>query len=472
MPYKPSKYQEAIYSFIKEEKGNLIVEADAGTGKTLTIKISLNFIPPSKSVVFCAFSSSIATELRKDIPSYVQALTLHSLGLKSITGAFGKVKVDGKKLFRIVINLINEDERKYISPMMKVVSLLKNNLLPPTNKSIEGLLFHHNIELPENFDRFVTLTTKAFEKSNENTKVIDFDDMIFFSHLYNLPCKKYDFVFVDEAQDLNNAQISLVMKSVKPNGRVIAVGDKNQAIYGFRGAGIDSIPKLKQLLQAESLPLSICYRCPRTHVEQAQKYVSSIEVAPNAKDGKIIVIPESELSNKISSGDLILCRNNAPLIAPCLDLISKGIKATIKGRDIGLNLATLIEKLRSRTIPELKIKLEEWENNEIQNAIKKNKNPQLIVDKAECLFSLIENSGAKTPRQLAEHIRDLFSDEKAEITFSSIHRAKGLESENVFFLQPYLIPSKYAEQDWELAQEKNLYYVALTRAKENLYMVN
>ena len=132
----------------------------------------------------------------------------------------------------------------------------------------------------------------------------------------------------------------------------------------------------------------------------------------------------------------------------------------------------MVKNLRAKTIPELKQLIGKWEYNEVEKAIKKKQNPQIAEDKADCLYSFINHSGVKTPAQLIEYIKAIFSDDKAEIVFSSIHKAKGLEANNVFFLQPNLIPSKYAEQEWELIQEQNLYYVAITRAKENLYMVS
>lgn len=472
MTHTPSHYQQAIYDFIQNGKGNLIVKADAGTGKTYTIKTSINYIPKNKSILVVAFSKAIEMELKKEIPSYAQVSTFHSLGLKAIYSAFGKTKIDTSKLFKITTSIINENEKKYISPIMKMVSHLKNNLLPPTKKSIETLAYHHNLDLPANFERYVQLVRKVYEKSIDNTKTVDFDDMVCFPYLFNFSCKKYDFILIDECQDNAPAQNDLILRSIKRKGRVFGFGDENQSIFGFREADTKSIPKLIKILKATTLPLSICYRCPKSHIRLAQRFVPTIEAKSDAKEGKIINLKEEHLYKYVQPGDLIICRNNAPLIEPCLSLLKKGVKVTIKGNDIGKNLITLVKKFRARTIPELKQLISEWEKNEIKKANKKNQNPQYIEDKADCLFSFIENSGAKTPAQVAEYIKAIFSDDKAEIVFSSIHKAKGLEAENVFFLQPNLIPSKYAEQEWEFIQEQNLYYVAITRAKENLYMVN
>ena len=198
MTHTPSPYQQAIYNFIKNENGNLIVKANAGTGKTYTIKTSLEHIPTNKSVLVVAFSRAIKEELEKEIVTTSQILTFHQLGLRAFYSAFGKVKVDTKKLFKITISLINENEKKYISPIMKIVSLLKNNLLEPTIGNIDDLAAYHNIELPINIGRFCQLVEKIYEKSIDSEKSIDFDDMVCYPSLFNLSCKKYDFVFVDE----------------------------------------------------------------------------------------------------------------------------------------------------------------------------------------------------------------------------------------------------------------------------------
>ena len=91
---------------------------------------------------------------------------------------------------------------------------------------------------------------------------MDFTDMIFLPIKFGVAVKQYDFVFIDECQDLNSCQRELMQKAIKPNtGRFVAVGDPAQAIYGFAGADSDSFKKLCNIPNTIQLPLSVCYRC-------------------------------------------------------------------------------------------------------------------------------------------------------------------------------------------------------------------
>lgn len=220
-------------------------------------------------------------------------------------------------------------------------------------------------------------------------------------------------------------------------------------------------------------PLSITYRCPRKHVELAKHYVPEIEAAEWAIEGEIIKIRDSELERFVSAGDLAICRTNAPLVSPCFSLIKKGIKATIRGRDIGEGLINLINKIKGSSMDEFSIRLDKWAEKEREKLEKKGASIESVMDKYETLLVLMED--CDDVNCLIVKIKTIFSDDKSAVVFSSVHRAKGLEAEtkdnSVFVLYPNLLPSQWAKKDWELIQEKNLQYVAYTRAKNKLYMV-
>ncbi len=101
--------------------------------------------------------------------------------------------------------------------------------------------------------------------------------VLWLPHLWNLQPSKCDWVAVDEAQDVSPAQLDLILKMRGRGGRMIWVGDKNQAIFGFAGALSDSIDRIIEATHAIVLPLSICYRCPVSHIKLAQEVVPSIE---------------------------------------------------------------------------------------------------------------------------------------------------------------------------------------------------
>jgi len=274
---------------------------------------------------------------------------------------------------------------------------------------------------------------------------------------------------VHNCQDLNPAQIEIIKRVLKPDGCMIAVGDRFQSIYGFRGADSEAIPNIIDAMGAEVLPLSITYRCPLSHVRVAQTFVPEIEAAPHAEEGILKEINFEQMLDTIAPGDMALCRYNAPLVKPAFALLKEGVKVTIKGRDIGAGLVTLIKKLKPINIEDLIDKLGVWRSKEIKKARAKNKSIESIEDKVDVIFAFVDN--VKDVPELIRFIFALFSDKNAAIVFSSIHKAKGLEADNVFVIQPQLMPSKYAVKAWENQQELNCQYVAYTRAKKSLYMV-
>lgn len=276
-------------------------------------------------------------------------------------------------------------------------------------------------------------------------------------------------VLVHNCQDLNESQIRMLLMLRKPDGHIIAVGDRKQSLYGFRGADTEAMEKIKIATDAKSLPLNICYRCPKSHVELANKFVPEMEPAPDAIEGTVKEICFEELEDYIKVGDLAICRNNAPLVRPALDLLRKGIKVNIRGKDIKSSLVDLIKKTNTNDLEKMKEMLIAHLKSEIEIMESKGKNPSFLIDKIEIILEFA--SLVDTPKELINHIYKLFNDDNAEITFSTVHGAKGMEADNIFFIKPSLIPSPYAKQEWELQGEANVMYVALTRSKNTLYIV-
>lgn len=478
--FKPSPYQEDIFEFVRHGGGNALVEAVAGSGKTTTIVKALQFTPEDAKVAFVAFNVAIANELKDRAPNHVQVSTLHSLGLKNISAWLGtKPKVDDNKVFNIleaVLDLYDRDSPDWdlVSPLKKMVSLAKATLIDPENHvEIDMMCDRYGIELNGYGPKLFSLLPIILEKCKRLTGLVDFDDMIWLPIALNIGCEQFDFLMVDEAQDLNAAQIQLVLKSIKPGGRVIAVGDRNQSIYGFRGADTQAIPNLIGALDAKTLPLSITYRCPKSHVELAQTIVPEIEAAEWAKKGSIDYLPMSQiLDDKIAqSGDLILCRCNAPLVEVAFALIRSGQKAVMRGRDIGTNLINIVQKMKAKGIYDFWTRLRSYEATESAKllALEKTNQLQTLQDKIDTIVAIGE--GVSTVEELVRKIEDLFSDDIEGVVCSSVHRAKGLESERVFIVRSDLMPHPMAQKPWEQVQEQNILYVAVTRSKSELIFV-
>lgn len=476
--FQPSKYQQAIFDWVKTVKsGNLVVEALAGSGKTTTGVQLLELLDPDDNIAFVAFNAHIAKELAKRAPKYVQVMTYHSLGYRICRKAWGNdIKVDenGDKVGNILKALIDKETKGYLySPIRQIVSLVKANLSGTSDSELANIVDHYGIELNGDEELVFAAVQLIIERCKAETGVVDFDDMIWLPLVHELPPVKFDFIFVDEAQDTNRSQMTLALRCIRPDGRIVAVGDRHQSLYGFRGADVNAIPNLIDNLHATVLPLSITYRNPKLVVDLVKSKFPYIplEAAENAKDGVVKYLSENEAIGMLQEGDMVLCRCNAPLVGPAFQLIRAGKKAMIRGRDIGKGLIVLLRKFRFDDVDELLKALNEYLLKEEQRLIDQNKNQaaQMLRDKVETIMALAD--GCDEVIDLEHKINTIFKDDNQGVVFSSVHRAKGLEAERVFILQPELMPHPMAKQDWEQVQERNIEYVAYTRTLDTLILV-
>lgn len=485
MNFEPSSYQKAIFDVLEDPNGgNLCVEAVAGSGKTTTIVEALKRIPTkltpdsltSASVVFLAFNKNIAETLKTRCPSHVQCSTFHSLGfraLKTVLPANGKnTKVDGRKVSKLVFA-----ECEYGDPdtnaIIKLVSLLKGTTDEPNEVRMEELATNFDVLLEDRKAAF-RVAANVLAKSNADLNVIDFDDMLYLPLLLGASFSPQDWVFVDEAQDTNSVQIEILTR-LRPK-RLVAVGDPHQAIYGFRGAHSDSMSRIAERFQCKSLPLSVSYRCPQSIVLKAQAYVKHILFHDSAPLGEVKTLERYGPSD-FPKGSLVLCRNTAPLVGLAYGLLQRDVPCKVLGREIGKALTSLITKLRATSLTNLREeRLPFWYEREVQNALAEGRSVERIEDQYQCLLFFIRSldEDSQSVSDLIAKIDLLFTDDPKNpgVTCGTIHKAKGLEFPTVFFLDRSLCPSKFARLPWQQEQEKNLVYVAITRAMETLVYIN
>ena len=260
---------------------------------------------------------------------------------------------------------------------------------------------------------------------------------------------------------------------------MLAVGDPRQSIQGFAGADPESFQSLKRELDAVELPLSVCYRCPTNHLDLARTIVPQIEAAPGADTGKLEWMEIDDVLVGVQEGDLILSRMTAPAISLCIQLIARKIPARVKGRDIGAALARDVQQISEQ--PRFKMgKFPEFAQKwflkrEAKVLSRKGANEQQVQavwDRHDGLMACHNAFKSATAEDLATAIKGLFADQQRSVMLSTIHRTKGLEAERVWLLNANRMPSRFRDmQDWEIYQEECLHYVALTRAKRELYLV-
>jgi len=489
MSHTPSKYQVAVYDHITNDKGNAVIDAVAGSGKSTTIVEALKLIPKNKTVLFLAFNKAIVEELKIKIGQIdnVEIRTLHSLGMSAVLKTFRtQVQDDKYKVYinnqllgsiRPEANLFEEELIDYKKNINQLVDLARVYLCESVEK-LEDIADKYCINTLDN-ECTMAMNVVAWGK-NEVGK-IDFTDMIYFPNVKKVTVPQFDYVFIDECQDLNTAQRELFLKALKPSGRFIAVGDPRQAIYGFAGADVESFNLLKSLPNTIHLPLSVCYRSDNSIITLAKEIVPQIEARDNAPEG--VVCRESKVED-IKDGDMVLCRVTAPLVALCMFYIAKGIKAYVKGRDIGANLINMIKKIKKNKRRNMADVMENLsaELDKVSAKIMRKTHCSLSEARENSLFKSLQDKinaiaviakDLKTADAVMNRIETIFKDnDRSGICLSTVHKAKGLESDNVFIIREDKFYIKQAMRvEWMAEQERNLVYVAYTRAKHFLGFV-
>jgi superfamily I DNA/RNA helicase len=483
--FTPSKYQKAVYTYILKGKGNAVVDAVAGSGKSTTIVNALKIIPSDKRVLFLAFNKSIVDELKHKIGNMpnVEISTLHSLGARAIMRTVN-TKINGSKYMQYLnqgikegritptVQLSNCEKVNWKNSIIKLLDLARVNLVDDV-RAIVDLSIKHDVDIVDNEPDIVR---NLITWGKNNVSEIDFTDMIYFPNVLNIRMNKYDWVFIDECQDLNAAQRNMFLKCINTEGgRFVAVGDEKQAIYGFSGADAESFHKLRHLPHTVKLPLSICYRCDKSIINLAQSIVPQIQSRADAADG---IIDRAAKIDDVHNGDMILCRVTSPLIELCMRYISRGVKAYVKGRDVGTNLCNLLQNTKqvkiNNAIEVLYRDLSRRIGKLIAQGLATNeeeakRHPRYIADKDKIESIEVISEGLDTVAAVVEKIQSIFSDDSDGICLSTVHKSKGLENNRVFIIKPEKLPLLGCMNiPWMAEQEMNLVYVAYTRAKHYL----
>lgn len=501
--FRPSTYQAGVFDFIVMGDGDGIVNAVAGSGKTTTLTEGARLL--DEPALFLAFNKHITETLQSRLRgTSMVAKTIHSVGMGTLYRRLkGKPTVDERKYHKLVRTLVSETlvrdkgplQQATVEALRDLVRMCMLTLTDPTDLlALEVLVGRYGIQvdprvgLGDVLDAVpVVLALGEWAAADGDPftgqHTIDYSDMLWLPHKWGLVPGQTSWVFIDEAQDLNAAQLDLALKCRAPGGRMLFVGDPNQAIYGFAGADVASFWTIQERTQARILPLSICYRCPTSHLDLAREIVPEIEARPDAPEGVVAYSPEADLPRVVKSGDLILCRKTAPLIRTCFQLIGRQVPAKVRGRDIGRQIADVVRSVASSDSYTFSFgwqqfgdALAEWQEAALKRLIQREGSEgqqAALLDRCEAVRVCFEQFGATSADDLCARIEALFTDEDAVVMLSTVHRAKGIENSRVLILEPWNLPLRWPnQQPWEAEQEHNLRYVALTRAKHLLIFLD
>jgi superfamily I DNA/RNA helicase len=495
----PSPYQEKIFDFITEGYGNAVVSAKAGSGKTFTIVNAMKLIPKTKKAIFIAFNKSIADELNEKLKnnSNCMAYTTHSLGFRMIRRNLGNDIIVDEYKYRTYLknNFLNVTglndgeiniEKNQINEYTENILLLidfSRLFLAHDDEAINNIVERYDVPLIANE---VEVVKRCLEWGKNNITSIDYADMLWLPTALNLrPLGMlYDWVFLDEAQDSSIAAIALFKKCVKPNvGRWVCVGDEKQCINLFCGSNEDNFRQLCHSENTQVFDLPVSYRCGKKIIEFSQSIVKDILPKENAIDGEI---KNGCKLSCLKDGDMVLARSKAPLLKVYTKLIKKGINCYIKGLDIGANLINLLDSIKGEELNinlrkdgvfirlydklfETRDKLVEKRGLDIDDATLSS----YIMEQYDTIKALeVLAFNCATKNELKARIKDIFKEDSKGVCLSTIHKSKGLEADNVYILCHSSMPSKNCHHEWERIQEKNLMYVAYTRAKKILGFIS
>lgn len=470
----------------------MVIHATAGAGKT-TVLVQISRAQPVESrQLFLAFARDAAAELKRRLPGGVDTRTVHSLGRMVLANSLRSRNVEmlppqPAKYRRIARKLLQEtrpdlagaETEHFLSELAGMVRLqladshdgqvlrelvVENGLWPPVGMTeVDGLF----ALLPAIIERGITQAERG---------LIDFGDMLFVPVRKQLPVPVFDLVAVDEAQDYSPVALELTLNLAAAGARLVFVGDPRQSIFGFAGADPDAMQLITDRLAAKVLPLSVTYRCPRVHVELARELAPEIEPAPDALAGRVHLITEAELDDWVEPGDLVLCRLNAPLIAICMRLTALGLPAFVRGADLEERLKRLAGRVFSSSMHAPDQQLQGFMHSEQRRLANSDLGlPAVAIarlrDEIACLSHLCTGVPEMELHDLEERIDAIFGGQPGTVTLSSIHRAKGQEADRVVLLYPELLPAPYARSLRALRGEACVQFVALTRAKKELVMV-
>lgn len=293
---------EAQRAAVEYINGPSLVIAGAGSGKTrvLTYKIAYLLSQGMKpwSIMALTFTNKAAREMKErigklvgnDLAQHLYMGTFHSIFSRILRAEAEHIgfnnnftiydESDSRSLIKAIVKEMGLDDKKYKPAAVHAkISMAKNNLMSAAAYDSDAAIFEQNkrAQMPEVGKIFV-----AYVQRCKQANAMDFDDLLTLTYqlfrehedIRHKYAARFDYVLVDEYQDTNHVQMSIVMQLCQEKQRVCAVGDDSQSIYSFRGANIDNILNYQRQFQGTRLfKLEQNYRSTQTIVEAANSLI-------------------------------------------------------------------------------------------------------------------------------------------------------------------------------------------------------
>ena len=529
--------QQRVIDWMVEGQGNALVSSVAGSGKSTLITQCANQIPLSQKVIILSFNEKIATamqaKLKERIPNrflgdqddwkFTRAATLNSQGQRLIVNHYKyrlrqscNFLVSKDKINDVIAALTDElyDRRtqRYLqqldaykksalyplgTPPVKpkrrpcysavtgLLRLSRASLYRPTQPSgsnLKEIIAFYGIEINVQLDldwavqALQRIEAETIARFNESYQ-ITLDEQIYMPWALDLRDPyPWDWIFVDECQDLSPLRIDLLRRLSKPMTRFVFVGDNDQSIYGWTGADPRCFDRIKSEFSPDTFELTSTFRCSHAVTELAQRYVPKITAFEGNLKGEVLKHPSGAPLPELKSGDAVLSRLKSGLINIAIRFIRGGCK--FQG----------FEGLLDEKILDLLQGIYEEQSGSLSVTERLGRMAIIIetdIDVNGCTAEKVElydlSVALKGLSEAFPTIRD-FAGLRWQLhevckgtsdgpLLSTIHTQKGAEFNNVLIVDFSLLPLVWPGQlDWEFEQELNLVYVAITRAKDKLYL--
>lgn len=450
----------------------VVAEALAGTGKTSTL-VAMAESFPNRPTTYLAFNKSVQLEAARRFPTWVDVRTAHSIAFQT-TGRAYSHRLPGNGGRRV--------SAQQMAKTMKVrAASLDTGTLNPvvlTRMAQATVAAFMKTADPEITDQHIPSRVFANHAPNEIAQVVVpiarkiWDDLssttgqFFFTHDVYLKLWQLqgaiipsDLIMFDEAQDADPVIASIVARQ---NGQKVYVGDRNQAIYGWRGA-IDALSRVEG---ATRLPLTKSFRFGPAIAEQANLWLeqlgSKLQVVGHDPVGSEVVAPGT-----LPIPRAILCRGNGTALGWVLAFHERGVPVALApgdktaGKDMERFAWAAKDLMNGEGTdhPDL-VGFTDWR--QLVTFVEEEEN----TDDLKRMVGIINRIGVSG---VIDAVKKLVPEEKATITVSTAHKAKGLEWDSVKVADDFALSDKDDEaEEKELREMRMLNYVTVTRAKKIL----
>lgn len=483
---------------------NVLVDSVAGSGKTTLALTTTNLIyskiDKTAKILYACFNKSIKEEMQSRLYSAnifnTETNTLHSIGLRAL-----------KKLNKPVV--INAYKMKDVNKRMIEKAKLDPKYKKTKNKTFWSYLFHitnifefsrydgsmsfeynSSLELYEEQSTSINWTiydevmlmdlyniyVECYKDLTFGTDelVVDFTDMIYLPISLNINLNQnIKYMIMDEVQDFNRLQHIFVDKIMRDSNvkQFIAVGDPKQSIYGFAGSNPRLFTRFLEKPSTVRMSMTNNFRCGYNIINYANSVYNNLQtVTTNAG-----FVNEAATVQDVSKGSLVIARKISTLLKGFFSLLSIGMPVSLKDENVFGTITGILNKHPGDYIPEL------IEN--LHYIVQDAKDPTFgdpieaykLQEELDILVMINDytNFGALHKKDIVKRLKEIADVEpEGFITMCSIHKAKGLEADEVTIINIGEIPLESAKTPFQIDQEYNLKYVALTRAKDVLNLLN